>query len=254
MRQIGFEVSAESGRRILKWMKIRLSGDTLLRIVKKTVVTTDTHPHIVGLDDWAIRKGFNYCSIIIDHETRRVIELFRGRLAEDIQPWFEAHPNIKIITRDRSKDYRKGLTAAASQAQQIADRWHLLLNLRQLAQRVAASAYRRLKKLPVPDELRSKQPIFLRSVSEQKRMAGTRQRRLDLYNEVQSLKSMGLTACQVMQHLRRNYYTIRLPEFPERMPGRSPHSHLTPYLDYLEKRFLEDCLSPTQLYRERLSC
>lgn len=254
VRHIGFEVSAESSRRILKWIRINLSGDTVLRVVKKTALTTDTDSRIVGLDDWAIRKGFNYGSIIIDHETRRVIELLRGRLAEDIEQWFKAHPNIEIITRDRSKDYRKGLATAAPQAQQIADRWHLLLNLRQLAQRVAASAYRRLKKLPVPDELRPKQPIFLRSASEQKRMDGTRQRRLDLYNEVQNLKNMGLTACQVMQHLRRNYYTIRFfynaSEFPERMPGRSPHSQLTPYLDYLERRFLEGCTSATQLHRE----
>lgn len=88
-------------------MGISTSGDTVLRIVKRTSLNQESSPRVVSLDDWAIRKGFNYGSIIIDHETRRVIELVRGRFAEDIQPWFEAHPEIEIVTRDRSLDYRK---------------------------------------------------------------------------------------------------------------------------------------------------
>ena len=59
---------------------------------------------MVGLDDWAIRKGHRYGSMMVDQETGRVVELVKGRLAEDIQPWFAAHPEVEIVTRDRSAD------------------------------------------------------------------------------------------------------------------------------------------------------
>jgi hypothetical protein len=66
LRQVGFEVSAESGRRILRWFAITTSGDTLLRIVKRTPVVPTSTPRVVGIDDWALRKGQRYGSLILD--------------------------------------------------------------------------------------------------------------------------------------------------------------------------------------------
>lgn len=254
LREVGFETSAETGRRILRWFRIRISGDTLLRIVKQSVLPTLSSYKVVGLDDWAVRKGHRYGSLIIDHETRRVVELVEGRSAQDIQPWFKAHPEVTLVTRDRSPEYRQGLNEAAPQAQQIADRWHLLQNLRQLAERVLVSAYSRLKKLPIPPELLPKRPMFLRPERNQKQMTVSRQRRLALYEEIQRLKQAGVSAANVALHLHRNYYTVRFfynaPQFPERMPGHGPHSYLLPHLDYLEQRFLEGCTNASVLYRE----
>jgi len=254
VRDIGFEVSAESARRIFNHMRVVTSGDTVLRVVKRTVIVTETVPRVVGLDDWAIRKGHRYGSIMVDQETHQVVELVKGRLSEDIQPWFKQHPEVEFVTRDRSLDYRNGLNEAAPQAVQIADRFHLLMNLRQLAQRVTANAYNRLKKLPDPPNLRTNCPAFARLPSEQKRMNASRQRRLDLYNEIQRLKHMGVSVGNIALHLHRNYYTIRTyyraDTFPERMPERTPHSLLTPYADYLDKRFEAGCSSPSQLLAE----
>jgi transposase len=254
MRRVGFEVSGESGRRILRFMRIRTSGDTLLRVVKSTPLPARTSGRIVGVDDWAIRKGHRYGTLVIDHESHQVLEVVEGRLAGDIQPWLAAHPQVEVVTRDRSRDYGKALEATVPHVEQVADRWHLLLNLRQLAERIAASAYRRLKQLPMPPELRPARPQVLRSLSEQARRDGSRQQRIDYYNEVQRLKREGLTPAQVRIALGRNYLTVRFyyhaDSFPERMPGRSPHSVLTPYLDYLEKRFREASVSARQLRDE----
>lgn len=254
LQQVGFEVSAESGRRILRWLKIKVSGDTLLRIVKHTVIAPPTTVTIIGIDDWALRKGHHYGTIIIDQETRRVVELLKGSRAEDVQPWFKAHPEVKLATRDRSPEYRNALTTAAPQSQQLLDRWHLLQNLRHLAERVVASAYSRLKKLPIPPELLPKRLMLPRPEHAQKKRSASRQRRLDFYNEVQRLKQAGVSAGNVALHLHRNYYTVRFyynaPEFPERMPGRGPHSHLLAHLDYLEQRFLEGCHNARTLFHE----
>lgn len=122
LRQVGFEVSAESGRRIFRWFAITTSGDTLLRIVKRTPLVLTSTPRVVGIDDWALRKGQRYGSLILDQETRQVVELLKGRTAEDVQPWFQAHPEVEIVTRDRSPEYRNALTATAPQAQQVLDR------------------------------------------------------------------------------------------------------------------------------------
>ncbi len=254
MRRVSFELSAESARRIFRCFQIISSGDTVLRIVKQTVLVNDTRPRVVGLDDWAIRKGHRYGSMMIDQETKRVVELVKGRLAEDIQPWFAVHPEVEIVTRDRSADYRKGLTLAAPQATQIADRFHLLMNLRQLAQRVGASAYNRLKKLPVSADMRPKCPPFARSNSQQRRVAASRQQRLDLYNEVQRLKAEGVSIGNLSLHLHKNYYTLRsyyhAEAFPERMPGRTPHSILSPYVYYLDQRFEAGCTRQAELFKE----
>lgn len=217
-------------------MRISVSGDTLLRIVKSTPMPSTGMVRIVGLDDWAIRKGHRYGSILADQENRQVVEIVEGRLAEHIEPWFAAHPEVSLVTRDRSTDYRKGLNQAAPQAVQVADRFHLLMNLRQLAQRVTAAAYLRLKKLPDPPQRQVATPILMRPPSEQRRMEASRQRRLDLYNEVQRLKQAGVSASKIGLHLHTNYDTIRTyyhaETFPERMPGRTPHSLLKHYVDY----------------------
>lgn len=254
LREVSFEMSAESGRRILRWFKIGVSGDTLIRIAKQTSIVPALNLKMVGLDDWALRKGRHYGSIIIDQQTRQVVELVEGRSAKDIQPWFKAHPEVTLVTRDRSPEYRQGITEASPHAQQVLDRWHLLQNLRQLAQRVIASAYSRLKKLPIPPELLPKRLMLPRPGRKQQQMVVSRQRRLDFYNEIQRLKQAGVSATNVAIHLHHNYYTVRFyynaPEFPERMPGRGPHSYLQPHLEYLEQRFTEGCANSTELYRE----
>ena len=103
----------------------------------------------------------------------------------------------------------------------------------------------------MPEELRPARPQYLRSLSEQARRDGSRQHRVDYYEEVQRLKRDGLKVSQVKLVLGRNYPTVRFyydaTSFPERMPGRSPHSVLTPYLEYLETRFRQGAVTAPQL-------
>jgi hypothetical protein len=254
MRQVGFEVSAESGRRLLRYMRVRTSGDTLLRIVKATPLTMTPKVNVVGLDDWAIRKGHTYGSILVDQENHRVVEILQGRAAEDVEPWLRAHPELGLVTRDRSTEYRNALNRAAPQAVQVTDRFHLLMNLRQLADRVTAAAYPRLKQLPDPPRNRKPDPLMIRTPSEQKRLETTRQRRLDLYHEVQRLKRAGVSVSKICVHLHRNFDTVRTyydaDTFPERMAGRTPHSLLKSHVAYLEERYAQGERSAAVLFAE----
>src|SRR4029077_6090817 len=90
----------------------------------------------VGIDDWAWRKGQRYGTIVVDLERSDVIGLLPDRDADTVAAWLKAHPGVEVVGRDRSQTYAQAATEGASQAQQVADRWHLLKNLREAVERV----------------------------------------------------------------------------------------------------------------------
>jgi transposase len=87
--------------------------------------------HILGIDDWAWKKGQTYGTILVDLETRRPIELLPDRSTETAEAWLRTHPEVDIVSRDRGGEYAAAAKKGAPQAQQIADRFHLLKNLRE---------------------------------------------------------------------------------------------------------------------------
>jgi len=68
-------------------------------------------------------------------ETHRVIDLLPDREAKTLSAWLLEHPGIEIVSRDRSTTYAAAITEACPQAEQIADRWHLLKNLSETLER-----------------------------------------------------------------------------------------------------------------------
>jgi transposase len=90
----------------------------------------------VGIDDWAWRKGQRYGTIVVDLERSDVIDLLPDRDANTVAAWLKAHPGIEVVSRDRSAAYAQAATEGASQAKQVADRWHLLKNVREAVERV----------------------------------------------------------------------------------------------------------------------
>jgi transposase len=91
---------------------------------------------VVGIDDWAFKKGRTYGTIVVDMEKHRVIDLLPDRETETVKRWLEKHPSIEIVSRDRASGYAQAATQGAPQAVQVADRWHLLKNLGDTLQRV----------------------------------------------------------------------------------------------------------------------
>jgi transposase len=258
MRQIGLEVGGESGRRILRWFKVVVSGDTIIRRVRQTQLETSAGPRVIGVDDWAFKKGRSYGTIIVDLETHQVIDLLDDRTTDTLARWLKGQPGIEIIARDRSTDYAAGIQGGCPQATQVADRWHLLLNLRQMAERFLATIYARLEPVPIPSEhahlFPTQRQVFPRTRSEKVQSRTSRQRRMERYETIQQLRREGCTILQIAHDLglhretvRKNYYATSFPERKRRKPG---NSILDPYLPYLEKRHQAGCENGMQLWRE----
>jgi transposase len=87
---------------------------------------------VLGVDDFAFRTGQSYGTILVDQERRQVDDLLPDREAATLANWLEDHSGIEIVTRDRASYYADGIKKGAPQAVQIADRWRLQKNLREM--------------------------------------------------------------------------------------------------------------------------
>jgi transposase len=103
---------------------------------------------VVGVDDWASRKGRTYGSILVDLKEHCVVDLLPDRSAPTLAAWLRRHPGVEVIARDRSSEYARAAAQGAPHAQQVADCWHLLLNGRQMVERWLTGAHARLRALP----------------------------------------------------------------------------------------------------------
>jgi transposase len=133
---IGFALGGEAGSRLAKHLNMPTSPDTLLRRVKSLPGESSPPPRYVGVDDWAIRKGHRYGTILIDLERGRVLDILPGRDGEALKAWLKEHPGVEVITRDRAAAYAQAAAEGAPQAKQVADRWHLPKNLREAVEQV----------------------------------------------------------------------------------------------------------------------
>ncbi len=126
---LSIELTGKLGSLLAKQLMLSVSTSTVTRIAMKQKLPEIIQPMVLGVDDWAFRKGVSYGTILIDMETSRPIELLASRESADLKKWLKKYPNVKIVTRDRASSYSSAINEVCPDAIQVADRFHLLMNL-----------------------------------------------------------------------------------------------------------------------------
>jgi transposase len=128
---LGLATCGELTSRLAPKLGMTVKPTTILRRLRAVPVSPVETVRMLGVDDFAWKKGQTYGTILVDLELRRTIDLLPDRSEEMLEAWLRAHPQVELVSRDRAGAYAKAITKGAPQAQQVADRFHLLLNLRE---------------------------------------------------------------------------------------------------------------------------
>jgi len=124
------ETSARKGSWISKTILTPVSPSTALRFIHAIPLSNVSEDIVhLGIDDWALRKGVSYGTILINMDSGRVIDILPERNGVSLKIWLKLHPNIKIVCRDRASAYAKAVSEIIPKAEQVADRFHLVKNL-----------------------------------------------------------------------------------------------------------------------------
>jgi transposase len=161
---LGQALGGEAGARRAEQLATPVSPDTMLRLVCQSDLPASATPTILGVDDWAWKKGHTYGTILVDLERQQVVDLLPERSADSLAEWLKQHPGVKIISRDRGGIYAEGARRGAPDAEQVADRFHLLKNLREALEPLLSREHAHLPKVAVsasklPDTIPPAQPV-----------------------------------------------------------------------------------------------
>jgi transposase len=263
LRVLAFALGGEAGTRVVTHLGFTASAATLLRLIRRTALPASATPTVLGVDDWAFRKGNRYGTILVDLEARRVRDLLSDRQADQFATWLEQHPGVAVISRDRAQVYADGARRGAPAAVQVADRFHLLKNLGEALERLllheraalqAAAGHGPAGTAPVPlktygGEDRVPWQARAEVASLQKHAP-----KVARYEEIRRLHAAGAAIAHVATAAgvsRRTVYRyLQLDGPPERKrPHRTRHL-LTPFEPYLRQRWQEGCHTKSVLLRD----
>ncbi len=261
--QIGFVLGGEAGTRLVQKQRTPISADTLLRLVRNSPDPDFSSPKILGVDDWVWRKGKSYGTILVDLEKQRIIDLLPDRSAETLAKWLRQYPAIELVTRDRANGYLEGVTQGAPQAVQVADRFHLIRNLRETVEKELARHQQILHQIRKTEPASQPEPQIVavpelppnsvQSLTRAEHQQAMYEKHKAQQEEVRGLRKHGIGIREIQrttgmsrEKIRRLLRSDVVPMYHrKKMP-----TLLDPFWPYIQKRWEEGCRNGVALFRE----
>ncbi len=256
LQELGCAVGGTTGAHLARRLQFPASRATVLRLVRSLPLPAFPTPRVLGVDDWARRRGCTYGTLLVDLERHHPIALLADRSADTLATWLTAHPGVEIISRDRAEAYAEGARRGAPAARHVADRFHLVKNLGDELVQVLQQHRRVLDQVAVPTDVQKGDggPSVASTPPTPRADPVLRARRLACYEQVVALQAQGWTQAAIAQEVGVSQRTVvrwlAAGAFPERKPRRRPPSPLEPFADYLTQRWEAGCRNAMQLWRE----
>ncbi|HYU76733.1 MAG TPA: ISL3 family transposase [Ktedonobacteraceae bacterium] len=259
LRQLGLTIGGQAGADVGGELGISGSRDTILRLLRQSEQLAQPEPHVIGLDDWAWKRGLRYGTLICDLERGVPIDVLSDRSVETVSAWLKKHPSIDTVSRDGSSEYASAIKKGAPQARQVNDRWHLIKNLAGCVSAVLAHSLAEIRRAEQavareegarPGKVYRQAPTRTETIAHQARQAERQERS----QYISLLRQQGMTSTQIAAQVGMPGPTVRrwlargeAPQYKHHSKRPSP---IDPYITYLRQRWEEGCHNGLQLWRE----
>jgi transposase len=229
-------------------LMIPVSKDTLLRVVRRRVTAHDDTLTVIGIDDFAFRRGQTYGTIVCDLERRRPVVLLPDRALNTSRAWLAEHPTISVVARDRGGGYGEAIARGLPNAEQVADRWHLMENSSRAFLDAVGKSMRQIRQAVGSNIVDPK----LLTYAERLQYEGYL-RRQETNEAIKELSKKGTSIRQIVRQTGHSRKVVRDVLRGQRFDVfRTRPSSLDSWLPWLNTRWDEGARNASALWREML--